>query len=252
MFFILSKTVALLFYPIIWIFAVFAFGLIQHARGKKTYAFILGFLMFAFFSNPYIVNVMMRNWEVQPVLMAEVAEHEVAVVLTGVTKSNKEPNDRVYFNKGADRLLHVVQLYKLGKVKKILISGGSGLLFGKKDIESENFRKVFLICGIKQADLLLEDSSRNTYENALYSAKIIKRDFKGKVLLVTSAFHMKRAARCFKKQGVNFTAFPVDYYSDEHSLTFEHFIPTENAMAHWRVLIKEYLGYLSYSMIGYI
>ncbi len=55
--------------------------------------------------------------------------HDLGIVLTGATIPNRLPNDRIYFARGADRVTHTVQLYKLGLLKKILISGGNRLSY---------------------------------------------------------------------------------------------------------------------------
>ena len=50
-----------------------------------------------------------------------------------------------------------------------------------------------MIAGVRKKDILLENQSRNTHENAIYSLKIIEEEnIEGKVLLITSAFHMRR------------------------------------------------------------
>ncbi|MGB4399127.1 MAG: YdcF family protein, partial [Daejeonella sp.] len=110
--------------------------------------------------------------------------------------------DRVFFGKGADRVVHAIQLYKAGKIKRIIISGGSGALVGKKVPEAEHLKKVFLFSGVPDSVLYIESESRNTVENARFSKRLIDSlQLQPKFLLVTSAFHMPRAMGCFQKAG---------------------------------------------------
>jgi uncharacterized SAM-binding protein YcdF (DUF218 family) len=179
--------------------------------------------------------------------------YDVAVVLGGFTDLSKQPRDRVYLNQGADRLMHALYLYRLGKVKKILASGGSGILNFKDAMEAERIREVLLTCHMDPNDILMESSARNTYENAKYSAGILRKQFPGgKVLVFTSAFHCRRAHACFVKQGLDVDMFPVDFrFTDANFNAEKTFIPNNGAWEKWGLLIHEVVGFVIYKMAGY-
>lgn len=200
MFFILSKLLTVLIMPMSIIVIVFISSFIIKKRKKQLQ--ILAVALFFFFSNPFISQLAMRWWEVAPIAINSIQKpYEVGVVLCGVTNPHQKPDDRAHFNTGADRIIHAVQLYKLGKIKKILISGGSGSLLYPDESESEDLYDFCMIAGVRKKDILLENQSRNTHENAIYSLKIIEEEnIEGKVLLITSAFHMRRSIGCFKKR----------------------------------------------------
>lgn len=208
--------------------------------------------MLFFFGNGIIVNQAMILWEKDPVPIASLSTYNTAIVLAGIA-DQKRSSDRVYFGKGADRLLHTVQLYKAGKVREILISGGSGELMGKKLPEADMLKSVFIYCGVNEADIILENKSRNTHESAQFTKKLVDSlGIKGNYLLVTSAFHMRRAQGCFTKAGLTTDIFPVDYYSYKWK-AFDpmDMIPTEGAMSSWSLLIHEITGYVIYKVMGY-
>ena len=128
MFFFLSKTLNYLTMPLTLIFMMLvASALLRNAKWKKR-LFSIGLVLLFIFSNDFIANEVMRLWEVKTIPYASMSPFEMGIVLTGATIPFLEPNDRVYFTRGADRVTHSVQLYKLGLIKKILISGGSGRL----------------------------------------------------------------------------------------------------------------------------
>src|SRR5688572_8214168 len=88
----------------------------------KKRTFWIALVMLFFFSNDFIANEAMRAWELEATPLNKITRtYELGIVLTGVTSGYREPADRVYFQKGADRVTHTVQLYKLGLIKKILI-----------------------------------------------------------------------------------------------------------------------------------
>ncbi|MCU0354042.1 MAG: YdcF family protein [Cytophagales bacterium] len=256
MFFVLSKTLFYLLMPMTWIAGLLAYAWFAKSPTRKKRASKIAFILLLFFSNNLIVNEAIRWWEIPTVPIAELPKHDIAVVLTGVTDTQREPKDRVYFSKGADRILHPLQLYKAGKVDKILISGGSGRLVSrqKDESEAEELASVLKLAGVPDSAVVLENQSRNTRENATFSAKILKNRFPGKrYLLVTSAFHMRRAAGCFRKAGVPVTVFSTDFYGSPRKWTPDYWLlPSEGAIGKWSTLWHEWIGYVSYAVTGYL
>ena len=209
--------------------------------------------MILLFSNAFLANEAFLAWERRPVVLEKNKTYQTAIVLTGFTGSRKMTPGRVYFNKGADRLLHTVELYQAGRIKTILISGGSGSLTNRKISEAQQVRKAFIYCGIPDSSILTEDHSSNTAQNAQMSKILIDSiGLKGNFLLVTSAFHMRRAELCFRKVGLKFDIYPVDLYSRERRYTPDILlIPSEDALEKWSILIHEMAGYVIYWIMGY-
>ncbi len=92
-------------------------------------------------------------------------------------------------------------LYAAGRAPMILLSGGDG--------EAERMAASLVLQDVPQAHLLIENRSRDTHENALYSAEILHRIGAHRILLVTSTIHMGRAAASFRKQGVEVIPAPA-------------------------------------------
>ena len=165
----------------------------------------------------------------------------------------KKADEQANFNRAANRLLITVQLFKIGKIDTILISGG-GSDIEKDDLpESEQLKKYFIYCGVPEQNILIESMSKNTLENAKFSRQIVdQKILKGPFLLVTSAFHMKRALGCFKKVGLVVDPFPVDYYPGQRNFSFASIIiPSEDGFNKSTLLIHEIVGYIVYRLMGY-
>lgn len=169
MFFILSKILFYLVMPMIWIIGILIYSLYTKDLKRKKVAVISATILLLFFSNEYIVNKALLFWEEAPVPIADLQTNYTAIVLTGVTESNKSPKDRIYYNKGADRVLHTLQLYKTHKIKSIIISGGAAVVIGKQVPEAESLKKTFLTAAVPSNAMILETKSRNTRENALFT-----------------------------------------------------------------------------------
>jgi len=252
MFFILSKVLDFLLSPLIWIIIIFLISIFVKSPQLRKRFFYTGFIVLIFFSNPFLINEAFLAWERKPVAVAK--KYDAAIVLTGFTGARKSLPGRVFFGKGADRLLHTVELYKTGQIDKIIISGGSGSLTDRRISEASQVRKAFLYCGIPDSAIISEGRSSNTVENARLTGKLIDSlNIKGNFLLITSAFHMRRAEGCFSKASVLFDSYPVDVYSMDRGYTPDNlFIPSEGALEKWAVLIHEIAGYLVYWIMGYL
>lgn len=254
MFFYASKFLMFLIQPLIWIIVIITIGLFDKDKKRARRLFILAFLLLVTFTNPFLINTLYNNWEPAPKTYSSLDHYEVIIVLGGYSNSTQEPLDRVHFVKGADRILHAIEIYKLGKANALLLSGGTSRVLGEKISEATSVYPFLKNMGIPEKAILLESTSRNTHENAKYTADIINEKYPGGTfLLITSAFHMKRAEACFQKEGLDVITFPTDYYGNEFYWTPGNIIvPKSNAFMLWHILIKEWIGIVAYKITGYI
>jgi uncharacterized SAM-binding protein YcdF (DUF218 family) len=150
---------------------------------------------------------------------------------------------------------HTVQLFKLGLIRQILVSGGSGLLVAKEEPEANKFKKAMVMMGVPDSVIMLENESRNTHESAmrvkpmLDSLHLESKD----CLLITSAFHMRRSLACYRKAGLSVHPFSTDFYSNPRSFYPNTLlIPRLEAVMLWQKLFKEWVGMAAYKVSGYI
>jgi len=255
MFFIISKVLFFLIQPINWLVGsvLLAFFLKNEKwkkRSLKTAVFIA-----IFFTNHFIYNQIIKLWEPDPILFSELEEsYDVGILLGGFSNLYIEPWDRHNFNSAADRFTHTLELYKLGKIKKVIITGGSPDVMGIQTSEAERIQQFIKQMDFPEEDFIFETESRNTYENAIYTQPILNDSFpNASKLLITSAFHMPRAQRIFKKQNIDFHAFPVDHIGEYTRFAPNSlFIPDRRGFLRWEILIKEWFGIIFYKLRGYI
>jgi len=255
MFFVLSKTLGYLTQPLVIICLLLLASVWLRKPTWKKWSFRVGLGLLLFFSNEFIANEVMGLWEIPPTPYAEIhTQYAYGVILTGVTKSDKDPKDRIYFNRGADRVTHSVQLYKLGIIKKILVSGGSGRLMRVAEQEADEIAKALILMGVKEGDIEIENQSRNTHESAVAVKKILEGRVPSKdCLLITSAYHMRRSAACFKKVGFEMDTFSTDFSTHNRAFTFDVLlVPKMDGLGTWSSLIKEWVGMTVYWISGYV
>lgn len=255
MFFFLSKTLNYMTMPLVIVCGCFVLSLFLKAKNWKTRFFKIGLVSLLFFSNDFITNEVVQWWEVAPTPFVAIQKrYDYGILLTGIGKSEMEPGDRVYFSRGADRVTHTLQLYKLGLIKKILVSGGNGKLSAVNRQEADAIAEVLVLMGVVSSDILIENKSRNTHESAVEVIKLYRDTIKPEqCLLITSAFHCRRSKACFEKQGWNVDIFSTDFLSHRRKFTPDVLIiPSVEALNHWHILVREWTGILAYKLMGYI
>lgn len=116
--------------------------------------------------------------------------------------------------------------------------------------------------GVDADAIITQDRSVNTAEEARDNAALLKERGSKRVILVTSAMHMRRAVALFEKQGLEVIPAPTDYsYSDEqweNEITFswakayEFIVPSIGNIRSLENALKEYLGYFVYGLRGWL
>ncbi len=129
----------------------------------------------------------------------------------------------------------------------LLLVGGNGNP-GKGDVsEAEAMSRVAAGLGVPKGEIITVGKARNTLE----SAEATRGAFKGnRIILVTSAMHMKRAAGMFKKKGFAVIPAPCGYRRGDGGRSFFSFIPSAENLHHSASAISEYLSLAWYRIKG--
>ncbi len=93
----------------------------------------------------------------------------------------------------------------------------------------------------------LEDRSRDTAENAIDSAALLKRDGITHIILVTHSWHMRRARAAFAANGMDVTPAPTGFYRPPLNNIFSVLIPAMSALRMSGYAIHEIVGNVWYA-----
>ncbi|GAB3340236.1 YdcF family protein [Larkinella ripae] len=256
MFYFLSKTLTFLLMPMGLITIALLVALFTKNRARQRKALVVTVVLLLVAGNGFITNELAIWWEVPPAVLPARTTPRVGVILTGgLMKTEEQFMDRLYLGDQADRIAQALLLYQSGQIQKILISGGIGGIFKRKQgDEGQMTRRFLTIAGVPAQDIVLENRSRNTYENALFSAPMLRQQFKGyAVVLITSGWHMRRAIGCFQKQSVAVTPYSAVIMAGARDYTPNHLLlPSEGALHDFYWLIHEFVGYAAYRIVGYL
>ncbi len=181
---------------------------------------------------------------------ADVPAPEGIVLLGGFTNARMlEARGVIGLGDGTPGVFEVAELAKRWPGVPIVLAGGSnGLISQSAASEAELMKRLLVALGVAPERLVLEDASRTTWENAIYSRDLVKPRPGARWELVTTAFHMPRAMAAFRAAGwTGIVARPSAYMTDEHVGLRP---PMLWGLIAVDVAVKEWLGIVGYRLTG--
>jgi uncharacterized SAM-binding protein YcdF (DUF218 family) len=253
--FIASKLLSFATQPLFWAIAMLAMGLLllrrwpSWGRGMGTASLILMVLV-GWLAPPEAVLRHLEDQHPGPGPQSDLSAYAGVVVLGGALDASRfwERRGQMALNAGAERVTVPVTLLRQHPQWRLLFTGGEGELNFKTFTEAERAEIYFQAMGIREDQLLLEDASRTTYDNAILSARLPGVDIRKPWLLLTSAWHMPRSMAVFRKAGWNVTPYPVDYRSSPETAWFEYSL--RQGADKWQIALHEIVGLWAYRMAG--
>ncbi len=247
--FLLEKFISnLLISPALFIIIVLLGALLMdrfnYARFKKLFIIIsVGFYLISIRpTKELLVRVIEPKKISSP---AEIRSSEVYVLLGGGitqgTPVGSIPTDAAY-----SRIVEAATLYRKYP-KKIIVTGGR-VYDRESPSESSVYRSVLASLGVPEEDIILEEESRNTLENAILTKKILDKMEVSSITLITSATHMFRAKNTFTSTGLQVATAPTGYLTDNSSYKVQDFIPSSRNLDHFLRALWEYVGIAVYQV----
>jgi uncharacterized SAM-binding protein YcdF (DUF218 family) len=172
------------------------------------------------------------------------------VVLGGaLTPDVSEARNVVALNEAAERMTVAVDLARRYPNARIVFSGGIGLMTGTHT-EAQVALKLFESLGLSRERIVLEDRSRNTYENAVFSREIAQPKPGERWLLVTSAYHMPRSMGIFRKAGFAVEPHPADWRTRGTRDALQVFDTVGDGLRRTDTAVREWVGLVAYWLAG--
>jgi uncharacterized SAM-binding protein YcdF (DUF218 family) len=218
MFFILSKTVAFFLLPSNFLFAIGVVGLVLlltrwRRTGTRLMAASLILLALAgFLPLGAVLDHVLEN-RFPPWDPARGAPDGIIVLGGAISPALSRAYGAVQLSGSAERVVVIAKLAREYPNARIVYSGGDASLLGNQGREADYLYPLLDTFGVPRQRVLLENRSRNTYENAIFTKQLVKPKPGEHWLLVTSAQHMPRAVGCFRRAGFPVEAYPVDWHS---------------------------------------
>lgn len=227
---------------------IIAFALLGIWLYKKQHRIELGFLgitiLFYLSSTLLVSNLLMHPLENEYRPPALIDGDVIIWLGGGATLATPNLHSKGHLSPiAANRLLTCIQLYHQLHLP-IIVSGGQ--VYKTTGREARIAQKILLDVGVPNEKIFVEDHSLNTTENALNVKQILNQHHFRQPILITSAFHLPRAVREFKKAGVVVMPYPADYHTNvSFRFSSRQLVPSAEALNDLSLALKEYLGLLA-------
>lgn len=234
----LISPLALGLYLILW-------SIVTRKRWPALMALVVLWVMSMPVVGNWALGVIEKDYP--PIDLEEVPSVDAVVVLGGARATIPMPEGgyKYEFNQAVDRFDAGIALIKNGQSQRLIFT--RGLLPWDRGVpEGEWLKEVAVTRGIDPAHIELTPVVPNTEAEARAIAQMIDSD--EQIALVTSSFHMPRAALVFQAMGVSVVPVPVDHWRDHHDTTIIDFLPSGKAVMHVNWAAREVLGRLYYRL----
>jgi uncharacterized SAM-binding protein YcdF (DUF218 family) len=255
----MSKLFSVMVYPAGFFVTLFLLSLVFLLFKKKKMAIIsfsAGILPLVAFSTPVVSYKIVRSLESRFDPPATFSHVPAIVLLGGGTQSATPPRRYVETNCFGDRIFHAIRLAKAHYAPIIICTGGRINFFdsapGSEAADMATMLREFV--NLDSITIVMEDKAQNTHDHGPKVAEIFKkRGLKKEIILVTSAMHMYRSVKVFKKAGFIVHPAPTDYWKDRYiQKNIFDFLPAADALAASTAAIHEYYGLLAYWFLGWL
>ncbi len=246
--FVLKKIISAFFLPIpitIFIFILGLIFLLKNSYKKAKITFIIAISFLCLISNQTISNIFLAPLENAYPSLINTPDVNYILVLGNAHKldSNLSITSQVKstaVNRLVEGLRHYKNLEQQGKKVNLIVSGYS---YDDEVSHAQMQKNLAIALGINENDIITLDTPKDTFDEAIETKKIVNNE---KIILVTSASHMKRASMIFEKNGLNIIPSPTEHKAYHTSYPSSYF--NSNNIKKVELAIHEYLGIL-YSKI---
>jgi uncharacterized SAM-binding protein YcdF (DUF218 family) len=138
-------------------------------------------------------------------------------------------------------------LYRNWRPLPVFVSGGG---FGKDGSYASAMAQLVEHEGVPATQIVLEEKSRNTHENAAFTAELLRQKGFGTVVLVVEANSMMRAEMCFRREGIN--VIPAPFWRRTLEYQVADLLPSWQAVRGNERTLHELGGLAWYKFRGWI
>jgi uncharacterized SAM-binding protein YcdF (DUF218 family) len=238
-----SKVVIALLSPLGTALVIGVAGLLlSRLRRVGTALVALALSWLCFWSLPAVSDALAQHVEAPyPPLRAEALPKAQAIVVLG---GGMEPASPGYpyanLNLAADRVWHAARVFKAGRAPLIVASGGSDPTVTPVS-EAQAMTGLLADLGVPRSAILEEGRSRNTRENAEFTAQLLAARKVHTILLVTSALHMRRSVAEFERVGFQVLPAATDH-TQPNASGLQAWLPKADALDQSGRAMKEIVG----------
>jgi uncharacterized SAM-binding protein YcdF (DUF218 family) len=178
---------------------------------------------------------------------------EAIVVLGGGVQPAFPPRRAVELSDAGDRVLEAARLFREGRAPIVVPTGGP---FDRAIPQSTEMAELLRFMGVPAEAIVEQDKSRNTREDAVEVRAVLAPRGAKRILLVTSALHMRRAAALFRAQGFEVVPAPTDFLAVDaaavpRGVSLITLLPNAESLATTTRALREWVGLGVAAVLGW-
>jgi uncharacterized SAM-binding protein YcdF (DUF218 family) len=181
---------------------------------------------------------------------AQSAPDGIVVLGGSISPDVSTARNEIALNEAAERMTAMVDLARRYPNARVIFSGGSPALFFSEAPEAEFAVRLLQSLGVPRERILVEDRSRNTVENAVFSKLIAQPKPGERWLLVTSAYHMPRSMGVFRAADFAVEPYPVDWRTRGTADAWRPFPTLAEGLRRTDTAVREWIGLAAYWLTG--
>jgi len=218
---------------------------------KKRWPAVLALVVLYGASIPLVSNLLLGWLEAHypAIPVAEAGPADAVVVLGGILGPQVAKDAGMNWAESVERFQAGVALVQAGRADRLYFSGAPRRALGQQTTEGEELRRQAIALGVAPDKIVVTPFVDNTAMEASTIAALLKAESRKRVILVTTAWHLPRAAMQFRRAGVEFIPFPVDFQVDPmRRIGVMDFVPNAGSWQGTETAIRECYGYAFYAI----
>jgi uncharacterized SAM-binding protein YcdF (DUF218 family) len=221
----------------------------QREQRRRLLWLALPFLALVVLSMPAVGHLVVGSLEWRHPPLNERPEGATAIVVLGGGVLAPELGGELD-STSLYRCLHAASLYRQGKPCLVVVSGGKPDPTVPGPACADLMAAFLIQLGARAEDVIVENRSRTTYENAVESRKLLEERQVRQIVLVTEAVHLHRALLCFRKEGLEVMPSGCHYQKTEFKPSLYDFLPALSGLSDCETAAHEWLGLAWYGLRG--
>jgi uncharacterized SAM-binding protein YcdF (DUF218 family) len=245
----LNKLLPIFVLPLGWVVMLLVLALVR----KKRWPLIAALALLYISSMPIVGNRLTQSLESRTPARAidQVKTADAIVPLGGIFGPPVADGFLPNVGEAGERLEAGIVLWQKKKAAWLVFTGGRIPWAKQAEVEGAVSKRAAIARGIPAEQIIVTRDVGNTVDESLAVRDLMHERGWRKIILVTSAWHMPRAARLFRKAGVDFVPFPVDLQtSPKVPLILLDFLPRAEGLQKTETALREWYGILFYALTG--
>jgi len=244
MFYILSRLLACLASPVLYLIVILLAALFAKNVRFKAVMIVLFVVLLGVTTNKGVYGRAERAWCGECLVDVDTTSHYDFAIIPGGVTCYDSIRHRVEYGEASDRIVDCAWLMNVGIVDKMIITGdGASNAAGDSLFFRRHMKDVYSIDGDR---VLIEPRAKNTIENFTKTLEQFGDQLAGKkILVINSAMYMRRTMLCCDKVGLDCDYYTVDINTSWPS-QWEDWIPDFGLLDKWMKLAHEWIGYVAY------